>query len=117
MMVPNLSFSQSKYPRQTVIDNDKVVILTTKQAQDINNVFTDQDLLIKNLNLEIDSLNKKHIMYVNTTSQTIYRIESTSYLKQKELKYKIKRKNSQIIGVTFIYLMNIAWAWGLFGVS
>jgi len=56
-------------------------------------------------------------MYVNTTSQTIYRIESTSYLKQKELKYKIKRKNSQIIGVTFIYLMNIAWAWGLFGVS
>jgi len=117
MMVPNLSFSQSKYPRQTVIDNDKVVILTTKQAQDINNVFTEQDFVISNLNLKIDSLSNTYSMYVSTSTQTISRMESASYLKQKELIHKIKRRNSQIIGITFIYIMNIAWAWGVFSAS
>lgn len=38
----NLIFSQSSYPLKTVIKGDSVVILTVKQADDINNIFESQ---------------------------------------------------------------------------
>jgi hypothetical protein len=38
----NLIFSQSNYPLKTVIKGDSVVILTVKQADDINNIFESQ---------------------------------------------------------------------------
>jgi len=37
-----LSFSQSRYPLQTVIDGDSVVILTKAQADTINSIFDSQ---------------------------------------------------------------------------
>jgi hypothetical protein len=37
-----LIFSQSNYPLKTVIKGDSVVILTVKQADDINNIFESQ---------------------------------------------------------------------------
>ena len=41
-MVSSLSFSQSRYPLQTVIDGDSVVILTKAQADTINAIFDSQ---------------------------------------------------------------------------
>ena len=41
-MVSSLSFSQSRYPLQTVIDGDSVVILTKAQADTINSIFDSQ---------------------------------------------------------------------------
>jgi hypothetical protein len=41
-MVTSLIFSQSNYPLKTVIKGDSVVILTVKQADDINNIFESQ---------------------------------------------------------------------------
>lgn len=38
----SLIFSQSNYPLKTVIKGDSVVILTVKQADDINNIFESQ---------------------------------------------------------------------------
>ena len=38
----NLISSQSNYPLKTVIKGDSVVILTVKQADDINNIFESQ---------------------------------------------------------------------------
>jgi len=40
--VTNLISSQSNYPLKTVIKGDSVVILTVKQADDINNIFESQ---------------------------------------------------------------------------
>jgi hypothetical protein len=40
--VTSLIFSQSNYPLKTVIKGDSVVILTVKQADDINQIFESQ---------------------------------------------------------------------------
>ena len=45
-MVSSLSFSQSRYPLQTVIDGDSVVILTKGQADTINAIFESQKVKI-----------------------------------------------------------------------
>jgi hypothetical protein len=57
-----LIFSQSNYPLQTVIKGDSVVILTKKQAQDINNIFESQKNKIASLNVE--NLKKDSLLLV-----------------------------------------------------
>ncbi len=49
----SLIFSQSNYPLKTVIKGDSVVILTVKQADDINNIFESQRAKIAALKLDI----------------------------------------------------------------
>ena len=49
----SLIFSQSNYPLKTVIKGDSVVILTVKQADDINNIFDSQKAKIASLKLDI----------------------------------------------------------------
>ena len=49
----NLIFSQSNYPLKTVIKGDSVVILTVKQADDINTIFERQKSTIASLRLDI----------------------------------------------------------------
>ena len=49
----SLIFSQSNYPLKTVIKGDSVVILTVKQADDINNIFESQKAKIAALKLDI----------------------------------------------------------------
>ncbi len=49
----SLIFSQSNYPLKTVIKGDSVVILTVKQADDINNIFEKQKATIAALKLDI----------------------------------------------------------------
>ena len=67
----NLIFSQSNYPLQTIIKGDSVVILTKKQAMDINDIFNSQktklalykdelavkDSLIEILNKQVENHN------------------------------------------------------------
>jgi len=53
--VTSLIFSQSNYPLKTVIKGDSVVILTIKQADDINNIFENQKAKIAALRLELIS--------------------------------------------------------------
>jgi hypothetical protein len=60
--VSSLIFSQSNYPLQTVIKGDSVVILTKKQAQDINNIFESQKNKIASLNVE--NLKKDSLLLV-----------------------------------------------------
>lgn len=49
----NLISSQSNYPLQTVIKGDSVVILTKKQANEINDIFESQTVLILKYKAEI----------------------------------------------------------------
>ncbi len=53
LLVTSLIFSQSNYPLKTVIKGDSVVILTVKQADDINNIFESQKAKIAALKLDI----------------------------------------------------------------
>lgn len=67
----NLIFSQSNYPLKTVIKGDSVVILTVKQADDINNIFENQKAKIASLKIDIairDSLlSLKEIQLIEKT--------------------------------------------------
>ena len=49
----NLISSQSNYPLQTVIKGDSVVILTKKQANEINDIFESQKALILKYKTEV----------------------------------------------------------------
>ena len=49
----SLIFSQSNYPLKTVIKGDSVVILTVKQADDINTIFERQKSTIASLKFDI----------------------------------------------------------------
>jgi len=51
--VTSLISSQSNYPLKTVIKGDSVVILTVKQADDINNIFERQKVIIASLKIDI----------------------------------------------------------------
>ena len=51
----SLIFSQSSYPLQTVIKGDSVVILTKKQAKDINDIFENQKAKIASYKIELAS--------------------------------------------------------------
>lgn len=53
LLVTSLIFSQSNYPLKTVIKGDSVVILTVKQADDINNIFESQKAKIALLKLDV----------------------------------------------------------------
>jgi hypothetical protein len=65
--VSSLILSQSKYPLQTIIKGDSVVILTKAQAQNVNDIFEAQKIKLAKCKTEIaykDSLllvNKKVI--------------------------------------------------------
>jgi hypothetical protein len=48
-----LSFSQSRYPLQTVINGDSVVILTKGQADTINTIFESQKIKINELKEQV----------------------------------------------------------------
>lgn len=54
-MATNLILSQSNYPIQTIINNDTVVILTKKQADDINVIFENQKTKIDTLKKQLSS--------------------------------------------------------------
>lgn len=54
-MAPLSSWSQS-YPTQRVIGKDTVVLMTKKQAEDVNKIFRQNSLQINKLKKEIDSL-------------------------------------------------------------
>jgi hypothetical protein len=54
-MVTNLTLAQSNYPIQTIINGDTVVILTKKQADDINNIFENQKSKIDTLKKQLSS--------------------------------------------------------------
>ena len=67
----SLILSQSNYPLQTIIKGDSVIILTKKQATDINNIFKSQNIKIANYKIEIaykDSLLKEKIKTINSFS-------------------------------------------------
>ena len=59
LLVPALSYSQSKsekYPKQTVINGDTVVILSLSQANEMNQSFMEMQAKIDSINSIADTL-------------------------------------------------------------
>jgi len=76
-VVSSLSFSQSRYPLQTVIDGDSVVILTKAQADTINAIFETQK--IKIANFKQDAKVKDSIILLRDTLLFYYAQRYTEY--------------------------------------
>jgi hypothetical protein len=72
-----LSFSQSRYPLQTVIDGDSVVILTKAQADTINAIFDNQKAKIAKFKQEIKI--KDSIITLRDTLLIFYNSRYTEY--------------------------------------
>jgi hypothetical protein len=72
-----LSFSQSRYPLQTVIDGDSVVILTKAQADTINAIFENQK--VKIANFKQDAKVKDSIISLRDTLLVYYAQRYTEY--------------------------------------
>lgn len=68
-MLPLLSYSQSKsekYPKQTVINGDTVVILSLSQANEMNQSFVEMQAKIDSINSIADTLQS---VVINKDSQ------------------------------------------------
>lgn len=76
-MVSSLSFSQSRYPLQTVIDGDSVVILTKAQADTINAIFDSQKAKIAKFKQETKI--KDSIISLRDTLLVFYSTRYTEY--------------------------------------
>jgi hypothetical protein len=72
-----LSFSQSRYPLQTVIDGDSVVILTKAQADTINAIFESQKAKIANFKQDVKV--KDSIISLRDTLLVYYAQRYTEY--------------------------------------
>jgi hypothetical protein len=76
-VVSNLSFSQSRYPLQTVINGDSVVILTKAQADTINAIFETQKIKIANFKQDVKV--KDSIISLRDTLLVYYAQRYTEY--------------------------------------
>ena len=84
-MVSSLSFSQSRYPLQTVIDGDSVVILTKGQADTINAIFESQKVKIAQFKQETKV--KDSIISLRDTMLIFYTSKYTEYRTIVETKF------------------------------
>ena len=111
-MVSSLILSQSKYPLQTIIKGDSVVILTKNQAENINDIFEAQKIKLAykdslllankktiesyNFNKEVtrrldileswlvDAAIKNVWLYYSWTDSVIYAVDLSQYYVRKE---------------------------------
>jgi hypothetical protein len=72
-----LSFNQSRYPLQTVINGDSVVILTKAQADTINAIFETQKIKIANFKQDVKV--KDSIISLRDTLLVYYAQRYTEY--------------------------------------
>jgi len=60
VMAKGIAFSQLTYPMMKIIKGDSIVLMTKKQADDINVIFSKQKTKITNLQSELVSLSYKN---------------------------------------------------------
>lgn len=60
LLFPLLSYSQQKYPIKTVYHEDSVVILTTQQSNQINNLIDEQSKRISELEENLSKVEKEN---------------------------------------------------------
>ena len=82
----SLIFSQSNYPLKTVIKGDSVVILTVKQADDINTIFESQKAKIASFKKDI--LVRDSIIAIRDT----FILQKDQVIVKHEFDYEIARR-------------------------
>ena len=110
IMIPVLSYSQSKskYPKQTIINGDSVVILSLQQAIDMNNSFLKIQAQIDSINAVADTLESVVLIKNSETSNLQYKLESSA---NRLTKYYVRRHRFEIVGEVIVCVSAFAfWA-------
>jgi hypothetical protein len=110
IMIPVLSYSQSKskYPKQTIINGDSVVILSLQQAIDMNNSFLKIQAQIDSINAVADTLESVVLIKNSETSNLQYKLESSA---NRLSKYYVRRHRLEVMGEVIVCVSAFAlWA-------
>lgn len=101
IMIPVLSYSQSKskYPKQTIINGDSVVILSLQQAIDMNQSFLKIQAQIDSINAVADTLESVVLIQNSETSNLQYKLESSA---NRLTKYYVRRHRFEIVGEVIV---------------
>ncbi len=102
-MVTNLISSQSNYPLKTVIKGDSVVILTVKQADDINAIFESQKAKIAAFKKDI--IVRDSIIAIRDTLL----LEKERVIVKHEFDYEIARRLDVLEGWVLDASINNVW--------
>jgi len=98
LLAPALSYSQSKsekYPKQTVINGDTVVILTLHQANEMNQSFMEMQAKIDSINAIADTL--QSVVIVNQSENVSLQRKVDVATRQLDKKY-IRQERFQVVG-------------------
>ena len=110
IMIPVLSYSQSKskYPKQTIINGDSVVILSLQQAIDMNRSFLEIQTQIDSINAVADTLQTVVSIKNSETTNLQQKLESSA---NRLTKYYVRRHRFEIVGEVIVCVSAFAfWA-------
>ena len=101
IMIPVLSYSQSKskYPKQTIINGDSVVILSLQQAIDMNRSFLEIQAQIDSINAVADTLQTTVLIQNSETTNLQQKLESSA---NRLTKYYVRRHRFEIVGEVIV---------------
>lgn len=110
IMIPVLSYSQSKskYPKQTIINGDSVVILSLQQAIDMNQSFLKIQAQIDSINAVADTLQTTVLIQNSETTNLQHKLETST---NRLSKYYIRRHRLNVAGEVIVCVSAfVCWA-------
>ena len=110
MMISLQSYSQSKskYPKQTIINGDSVVIISLQQAIDMNQSFLKIQAQIDSINAVADTLQTTVLIQNSETTNLQHKLETST---NRLSKYYVRRHRLEVMGEVIVTVSSFAlWA-------
>jgi hypothetical protein len=110
IIIPALSYSQSKskYPKQTIINGDSVVILSLQQAIDMNQSFLKMQAQIDSINAVADTLQTTVLIQNSETTNLQHKLKTST---NRLSKYYVRRHRLNVAGEVIVCVAAfVCWA-------
>jgi hypothetical protein len=110
IIIPALSYSQSKskYPKQTIINGDSVVILSLQQAIDMNQSFLKTQAQIDSINAVADTLQTTVLIQNSETTNLQHKLETST---NRLSKYYVRQHRLNVAGEVIVCVAAfVCWA-------
>ena len=110
IIIPALSYSQSKskYPKQTIINGDSVVILSLQQAIDMNQSFLKMQAQIDSINAVADTLQTTVLIQNSETTNLQHKLKTST---NRLSKYYVRRHRLNVAAEVIVCVAAfVCWA-------
>ena len=110
IIIPALSYSQSKskYPKQTIINGDSVVILSLQQAIDMNQSFLKMQAQIDSINAVADTLQTTVLIQNSETTNLQHKLKTST---NRLSKYYVRQHRLNVGGEVIVCVAAfVCWA-------